>query len=128
MVYVDTSVAIAHLRAEDVAPPPRLWDEQLVSSRLLAYETLSRLNALGYAATHGDAARELLRRVSLLEVIGPIVRRSAEPFPIPVRTLDAIHLATMSFLADQHVDVQLASYDRRLAAAAQTLGFAPYPL
>ena len=45
-----------------------------------------------------------------------------------MRTLDALHLATMSFLADQDVDVLLASYDRRLAAAAQALGFAPYPL
>lgn len=38
MIYLDTSVALAHLLAEDRRPPEALWDETLVSSRLLEYE------------------------------------------------------------------------------------------
>ena len=38
MIYVDTSVALAHLFAEDRRPPASFWTETLVSSRLLEYE------------------------------------------------------------------------------------------
>ncbi|TPW05675.1 MAG: hypothetical protein FD129_2744 [bacterium] len=39
-----------------------------------------------------------------------------------VRTLDAIHLATMTWMRDQRMTFQLATYDARLAAAARKLG------
>jgi hypothetical protein len=38
MIYVDTSVALAEILAEDHALPPSFWDESLISSRLLEYE------------------------------------------------------------------------------------------
>jgi hypothetical protein len=38
--------------------------------------------------------------------------------------LDALHLATMDFLRNQGLALELASYDRRQAAAAVGLGFA----
>jgi hypothetical protein len=119
---------LAHLRAEDVQPPVRLWDESLVASRLLHYETFSRLHAQGRGETHGGLARELLRRVALLELVEPVVGRAAQPFPVPVRTLDALHLASMVFLVEQGVEVRLASYDRRLSAAAEAAGIGVYPL
>jgi predicted nucleic acid-binding protein len=128
MVYLDSSVALAHLRAEDRVPSENLWAESLVSSRLLEYETLSRLHSAGRGASHGEMARELLRRVALLELVEPVVGRALEAFPLPVRTLDALHLASMTFLLEQGVALTLASYDRRLSAAAEALGIGPYPL
>ena len=53
MVYLDTSVALAHLMAEDRLPDDALWDEPLVSSRLLEYEIWTRLHARQLSATHG---------------------------------------------------------------------------
>ena len=79
MIYLDTSVALAHLLAEDRVPPDALWDETLVSSRLL------------------------------------------EPFPVPVRTLDALHLASIEFLRAQRQDVTLASTGSRMIEAARRL-------
>jgi hypothetical protein len=38
VIYLDTSVALAHLLAEDRELPPVLWTEPLISSRLLEYE------------------------------------------------------------------------------------------
>lgn len=128
MVYLDTSVALAHLRAEDVRPPDALWDESLVASRLLEYETLSRLHAQGRSTTHGDAARDLLGHVAMLELVQPVIGRAAEPHPVGVRTLDALHLASMQFLLEQGVDLRLASYDLRLSQAAEALGIESYPL
>ena len=46
------------------------------------------------------------------------------PFPLPVRTLGGLHLATMDFLRVQGQTLELATYDQRLAEAAKLLGFA----
>jgi predicted nucleic acid-binding protein len=48
--------------------------------------------------------------------------RALEPWPVSLRTLDALHLATMDFLRLQGEAVKLASYDTRLVAAARALG------
>jgi predicted nucleic acid-binding protein len=121
MIYLDTSVALAHLLAEDRVPPPTIWAEPLVSSRLLEYELWTRLHAGGLARSHGEIARELLARVAFIELAPPVLTRALEPFPVPVRTLDALHLASLQFLRDQRQTVALASYDDRLVAAARRL-------
>jgi len=41
VIYLDTSVALAELLAEDRRARPTLWEEPLVSSRLLEYELWS---------------------------------------------------------------------------------------
>ena len=124
MIYLDTSVALAHLLAEDRSPPPSLWDETLVSSRLLEYELWNRLHARGLARSHGDHARELLQRLALLELAPPVLARALEPFASPVRTLDALHLASIEFLRERRQDIKLASYDTRMVTAARRMGIA----
>lgn len=124
MIYLDTSVALAQLLAEDRQPPAELWRGPLVSSRLLQYELWVRLNARGLAASHSVAAGELIGRIDLLELVAPVLDRALEPFPIQVRTLDALHLASMAFLSGQRQSVTLASYDERLLAGARAMGFA----
>lgn len=124
MIYVDSSVLLADLFAERRSPPETLWDEDLASSRLLAYEVWNRINAYGLMISHGGRARGLLARVNLTEMTDVALARALEPFAIAVRTLDALHLATIEFLRGQGEAVELASYDTRLLAAAQALGVA----
>lgn len=124
MIYLDTSVVLARLFAEDRLPPDALWSQPLVSSRLLEFEVFNRVNGRGLASSHGEDARQLIGRVSLLELAPQVLQRALAPFPAPVRTLDALHLATMDFLRSHGQTLELASYDQRLAAAAQALGFA----
>jgi predicted nucleic acid-binding protein len=128
VIYVDTSVALAQLLAEDRVPPAEIWRETLVSSRLLEYELWTRVNAAGLTRSHGDHARELLQRIAMLELAPPVLARALDPFPTPVRTLDALHLASVEFLRAQRQDVVLASYDRRMTSAAWKLGIAVMPL
>jgi hypothetical protein len=45
MIHRDSSVALAYLLAEDRCPSDELWDELLVSSRLLECEVWTRINA-----------------------------------------------------------------------------------
>jgi predicted nucleic acid-binding protein len=128
MIYLDTSVALAHLLAEDRIPPPELWRETLVSSRLLEYELWTLVHARKLGGSHGDDVRELLGRIALLELAAPVLTRALEPFPTAVRTLDALHLASADFLRHQGQVVRLATYDDRLLRGAVALGIEPYPL
>ena len=128
MIYLDTSVAVAQLFAEDRIPPATLWDETLVSSRLLEYELWTRINARRLASSHGEQARALIGRVAFLELVPLVLERAMEPFALPVRTLDAMHLASMHFIRERGQAIQLASYDERLVAAARSIGIEPLAL
>lgn len=127
MIYLDTSVALATLFAEHQRPPAWLWREPLVASRLLEYECMVRLHARGSGPDAVAAAREFLGGVALVELVPAVLVRACHPFPAPVRTLDAMHLATMDFLRNQSQTILLATYDKRLAAAAVALGFPLVP-
>ncbi len=122
MIYVDSSVALAHLLVESRSPPASLWNEPLVSSQLLEYEVWNRIHAYGLGRSHANEAQALLIRVALIEMTAAVLARALEPFPTPVRTLDALHLSTIEYVSNRRQTVELASYDNRLCAAAQALG------
>jgi hypothetical protein len=128
MIYIDTSVVLAELLAEDRRPDDFFWNETLVSSRLLEYEVWVRVHARRLARTHGDAARALVGRVALLDLVSPVLTRALEPFPRPVRTLDALHLASTEFLRERDPAIRFATYDGRQAAVAGAMGIALYDL
>ncbi len=121
MIYLDTSVALAHLLSEDRVPPADLWQQQLIASRLLEYEIWVRIHARRLTASHGEAVRALLARVAFVELTPAVLTRALEPFPTAVRTLDALHLATVEFLRAHGQTVTVATYDERLSAAARAL-------
>lgn len=128
MIYIDTSVLLAQLLAEDHRPPRELWDQPLIASRLVEYEVWTQIHARDLADSHGEAARELLARVSMVELSPVALRRALEPFPEPVRTLDGLHLASLDYLRAQHLRVSLATYDQRMARAATAMSIPLDPL
>ncbi len=123
MIYLDASVVLARLFAEDRSPPDGFWSQTFVASRLLEFEVFNRVHARANAASYAVDARQLVDRVNLLEMSEAVLGRVL-PFLPAVRTLDALHLATMDFLRGQGVSVAVATYDQRLAQAAVGLGFA----
>lgn len=122
MIYVDTSVVLAQLLSEDKKPPVEFWQQSLISSRLLEYEVWNRVHARGLGDSHGRAARELVARLALVELAPPVLARALEPFPVPARTLDALHLASLEFLRGLRQKIALATYDARMREAAASLG------
>jgi hypothetical protein len=122
VVYVDTSVALAHLFAEDRCPPDSLWQARLVTSRLTHYEAWNRVHARAAGESHGPVLRAILDRIAIVELTAPALARALEAFPRPVRTLNALHPASIEFLRQQGLDVRLASYDERMLATARLLG------
>ena len=97
MIYVDTSVVLAALLAEDRRPPPEFWAQHLISSRLLEFETWTRLHAERPGEEVAQAARFLVGSADLVEM-------------------------TPTVLARQGMRLQVATYDARLAAAARSVG------
>ncbi len=123
MIYLDTSVVIAQLLAEDHRPHASLWNETLVASRLMEYEVWTRLHARKLADSHGEPARRLIGRIAFLELSPPVLERAFEaiPGPVSVRTLDALHLASCEYLREQGQSIALATYDRRMRAIARAM-------
>ena len=121
MIYLDTSVALAHLLAQDHAPPETLWREPLIASRLFEYELWSRVHSRGLSGSHGEETRALIGRVALIELAPQVLARALEPFPLRLRTLDTLHLSSLLFMRDRGLKIELASYDGRMLAAAHAL-------
>ncbi len=121
MIYLDSSVALASVLAEGRVPPGSLWEGSLVSSRLLEYEVWTRVHARNLARSHEEPVRALLARLAFVELAPPVLERALEPFPVPVRTLDALHLASVEFLRRSGQKVELATLDERQAAAAKRM-------
>lgn len=122
MIYVDSSIALARLFFEARTPPDRIWTRQLVSSKLLKYEIWNRVHAYGLTDSHGESARSLLALVDMIEMTDSVLARALSPFPNQIRTLDAVHLATAEYLHRRDGALELATYDKRLTAAAAALG------
>ena len=128
MIYIDASVALAYLFAEDRRPPAGLWNETLVASRLVQYEVWTRVHRRKLAESHGDAATAILGRIVLLELTPPVLARALAAFPVALRTLDALHVASIEYLRGQAQTVELATYDRRMTDAARAMGIPLFDL
>ena len=75
------------------------------------------------AARDRTAVLDALSAFSLLAVTDRVLQRAADPFPTALGTLDAIHLATALELRAEIPDLEIATHDRELALAAQSVGF-----
>ena len=75
------------------------------------------------------AALRLLRRLenrcTVIAVSHAVLVRAGRQFPIePVRTLDAIHLATLELMGETPQLVTVVTRDKRVALNARALGYA----
>lgn len=129
--YLDSSVLLRMVLGEQGALPGIGFADQVVSSRLIeaeSFRTLDRLRLQGRVDVAELAARQALligwlEEIDQIAVDEDILRRVSRPLPIPLGTLDAIHLAT----AERHMELEgrpltLATHDTQLALAARALG------
>lgn len=123
MIYVDSSVALAALQSEDRRPPAAFWEGPCVASRLTDLEVRVRTAARRLPASASDDLEQLLARIEWIEISSLTMGLLYHAPPVGLRTLDAIHLATMEFLSRELGAAALATYDSRLARAARAMGF-----
>lgn len=122
MIYVDSSVALAYLFAENLGPEDYFWDQDLCSSRLFEYEVRVRVNAHKDRDVLIQTTDWLLEQMAFVEMEPTVLFRVTQPFGTQVRTLDAIHLATALYMRSITSTLTIATYDKRLREAAQALG------
>jgi predicted nucleic acid-binding protein len=123
VIYVDSSVALAALFAETDRPPDTLWDAPCIASRLTDLEVRVRAAARRLPASAMDDMEQILARIEWVEVSALTMSLIYQSPPAGVRTLDAIHLATLEFVNRELGHTVLATYDSRLARAAAALDF-----
>lgn len=74
------------------------------------------------AAVH--ALRVFERRCYIVAVTDFVLARAGRPFAVePIRTLDAVHLATLELLGEPPQLVTIVTRDRRIKDNAQALGY-----
>lgn len=134
-MYAETSAVLRWLFAEAGGEEIRAAlaaAPQVVSSRLTLIETrrvVRRAEREGRisAAESVDVLAVFAQAVATWAILGisdEIARRSEEGFPNePVRTLDAIHLASALFLRQSFPGLVVTTADERVRVNAALLGF-----
>jgi predicted nucleic acid-binding protein len=127
IAYVDSSVLLRFILDQPDKLSGLLEIERRMSSLVAELECL---RAVESARSRGqldideyvDRRRIVyaqLRRMHLLPVLPSVLRRAGEPYPLLVKSLDAIHLASALILRDREAqDLVFATHDRRLGRLA----------
>jgi predicted nucleic acid-binding protein len=132
IAYIDTSALLRIILREPGALDELRSYDALVSSELIALEsarTIDRLRLQGSLTTDEAAGRlriitEWLEAIDLVLLRPSVLSRASEPMPLPLGTLDAVHLATALIWRDRMGPLPaMATHDSALASAARSFGF-----
>ena len=130
--YVDSSVLVRIVAGQ--TRPLDGWEDIVapLASTLIEVETPRAIDRLRRDGELGQRAavqawargRAALRAFRLLEVDPAVRVRAGGPFALPIRSLDAIHLASALLWRESHPDDELvvATHDERLARASLAHG------
>lgn len=139
-LYAESSAVLAWLLGEGSGTTIRAMLESadmVIASDLTLVEcerVLIRATALGemteaIAAARRSALNTAAARWHIAHLGREVIERARRPFPVePVRTLDALHLATTLATRAAVADLELLSLDSRIRAAATALGLPLQPL
>ncbi len=139
IVYLESSAVLAWLLGEIEGDAVRAILEQaerVVTSSLTRVEccrALARARTLGrISATEELAALDLLElaetRWDVHDLSDRVLARASAPFPSePVRTLDAIHLATAALVLEGFGRVSVLTLDERIRGNTSGMGLGVAP-
>jgi predicted nucleic acid-binding protein len=122
-IYLDSSAIVKLAVTEKESAALRRYLRRgapVVVSALARTEVARALLPLGSAAV--ERGHDVLSRIELIRVSDRILVEAGSLLPAELRSLDAIHLATMRQLGESLR--RLVTYDNRMAAAALKLGIA----
>ena len=131
--YIESSALVAALLENDAEAlkSVRTRGRKVTSALTIAEAARAILRARAAARLTADqeraavrALRRFERRCFLVAVSDAILTRVRRPFPIePVRTLDAVHLATTELLGEPPPLTVVVTRDVRVRENAQALGY-----
>ncbi len=125
MIYLDSSALMKLVREEAETDALRDWlgsqpEEPVVTSELARVELLRAARRAGAEAL--IEAHALIGDVDLVRLDRGVQDLACEIGDPPLRSLDALHLASAVLLGDELT--ALVAYDDRLVAAARAVGLA----
>ena len=130
IAYVDSSVLLRKVLGQ--AGSLREWSSlEGVVSALVEVECLRSLDrwrlregaSEAEVALRREAVFRLLERVELVELTRQVLSRAAQPLPVSLGTLDAIHLATALLWSERGGSpLVMATHDAALGLAARAAG------
>lgn len=122
LTYVDSSAIVRLAVAEPESRALRRFlsrRQPLVSSALARTEVVRALRPSGLEAV--ARGEEVLRRIQLLRVSDRVLKAAGGMPPFELKSLDAIHLASVRELGSSVK--QIVTYDERMTAAAAAAGW-----
>jgi len=132
--YIESSALLAALLERDVSARAALRGAgRRITSALTVAEAgraILRARAGGRLTAEDEraAVRDLgrfERRCHVVAITDAVLARVRRPFPVePVRTLDAVHLATVELLGEPPALVTIVTRDVRVGDNARALGYA----
>lgn len=131
--YLDSSVLLRNVLEESGSRIDLGRYDTLLSSRLIRIESFRVVHRL-FTAGMIDAEltsrihlrlRSAFEGVSLIEMSEHILAQSEGTYPLPVGSLDAIHLASAVALRNLRAygGIEILTHDSQLGRCAQALGF-----
>jgi predicted nucleic acid-binding protein len=131
--YIESSALVAALLERDAEAMAALREEgQRVTSALTFAESAraivrARVSGRLTAAEEGAAIRALRvfeRRCTIVAVTDAVLARAGRRFPVePIRTLDAVHLATAELLGESPQLLTVVTRDVRIHDNACAMGY-----
>jgi predicted nucleic acid-binding protein len=130
---MESSALVAALLESDTAVVRKIprGTQQVTSALTLAEagRAILRARATGRLTAEQEKAavralRTFERRCFILDVGRAVLARVCRPFPVePIRTLDAVHLATTELLGEPPPLVTIVTRDGRVRENAEALGY-----
>ncbi|HEX5475129.1 MAG TPA: PIN domain-containing protein [Vicinamibacterales bacterium] len=134
MRYIESSALVAALLENDAAVVKKAGraTQQVTSALTLAEagRAIRRARATGRLTPEQEKAgvralRTFERRCFVLDVDRAVLDRVRRPFPVePIRTLDAVHLATAELLGEPPPLLTIVTRDDCVRKNAEALGYA----
>lgn len=132
IAYVDSSVILRFVLQQPDSLMALLDCDDRVTSFLTEVECMGAIEATRLrrqlSIDESDERRQVayrhLRRMRRLTPSLSILRRAGESYPIALKAINAVHLATALMWRDRRApDLVFATHDRELGSAAAALGF-----
>lgn len=131
--YVETSALLAALLERDTAARNALRGKRRRVTSALTFAEASRALVRARVTQRITAADEraglrwlqaFRRRCDVVAITDTVLDRAGRPFPVePIRTLDALHLATAELLGEPPQLITIVTRDSRVIDNARALGY-----
>jgi len=130
--YLDSSVVLRIIFGEPDSIDVGAVPEYTVASEILKIECFRTLDRMRHGLRlHDDDVAErsaflhvALKTIKFIKLNDEIMDRASRPFPVVVKTLDAIHLSTaLVWQQEKKEPISFFTHHEQLARAAKALGF-----